>query len=947
MATVSTLDEMRANRVGFGSFIKRDAEPFRIRSLADVLDFDANNKAKKDANGDLVIKEFTIPLESDEKVKRQISKPSLGGKRSDDATKYHSSALVHILETLQNNNKAILTSGRDASHGIINDLLQGGESTENYKEFDVFFDKPRAGQPISGGEGRSVAKLLPSAVIGEGSLKKEDSLTKQQKNRLKERFKQLGKTTPLSLENDVVGADGKKRKPTGKTHVASTPMVHYYQSRYIASMLLDKAKEAVATKTSDLTPISSLTGAEEDIIARSIDISPDVRTEVDQIFDMYPVGTTIKFRDKSSLAVGGDEIIVEGNHIDIGILQRMYALYDNPQRKKFRENVAEIIRSIPVTQAHRNSGRSAGDTYYSIDPEILESVLVWINDTEFEPPKKKRAIKFIDEISPDSGSISFATLPLGSIMEMPGWMLFEYAEDNGESLMGRFDERFSGEWIDRFEMLSQLMMDYEDDYEAKEEIESNWVTIEEMMQASISGTLVETTDEDITIEYDLRPFLDSEVVRVVFDKDRLMSNEMEKQELDNFRAKYEQSRMQSYGLKSTRGTVFKDSEGEDTAPWELSEKQIVNGGQGTDYQSQMGFELVVREGEGISVAYPQVIDVYEGKIETDIGMSRAFQALGEVLMYLVKNNGVDEAKGYSSRSVFDRCVSGLLGRYNKPGPAPYHAQLHHDLLYAMTRDALKQVDSGQGLVSLGASLVFEQYANNPSKLMVMWMLANYKLIDMGGIDEDGVPSFFTMPMTEFDTKTAEAQLMNTMALIIISYYRLAFYPLRLRAKGKEKTQFSMKNWEKLQKDASSDGPEPYAFAAVLKFLSQADGLKVEIPAWMPGLPENFAALERTRNKEEVAEYISWAYGSNPTSVEHFCEIAAAYHAAKALSYYEPGRYAEMVKTFVDAVEAERGEGFLISVLIAYNQEERLPTQAKAPDFEGADVEKIQIVGGKL
>ena len=77
MATVSTLDEMRANRVGFGSFIERDAGPFRIRSLADVLDFDANNKAKKDANGDLVIKEFTIPLESEEKVVGQISKPSL------------------------------------------------------------------------------------------------------------------------------------------------------------------------------------------------------------------------------------------------------------------------------------------------------------------------------------------------------------------------------------------------------------------------------------------------------------------------------------------------------------------------------------------------------------------------------------------------------------------------------------------------------------------------------------------------------------------------------------------------------------------------------------------------------------------------------------------------------------------------------------------------------
>jgi len=231
----------------------------------------------------------------------------------------------------------------------------------------------------------------------------------------------------------------------------------------------------------------------------------------------------------------------------------------------------------------------------------------------------------------------------------------------------------------------------------------------------------------------------------------------------------------------------------------------------------------------------------------------------------------------------------------------------------------------------------------------MWMLANFKLIDMGGMDEKGQPSFFTLPKTEFTKKGDEADLMNTMAVIIISYYRLAFYPLRLRGKtGKKGTQYTPKNWAKLQKDANTDPPEPYAFAAVLRFLSQAKGnLSVEIPAWMPGLPEDFAGLDRKRTKQEVSEYISWAYGSNPTSKEHFCEIAAAYHAAKALSYYEPGRYAEMMQAFVEAVEAERGEGFLMSVLIAYNEEKRLPGQAKQMKSVSEDIPIIETIEGKI
>mgnify|MGYP003338692211 FL=1 len=123
-------------------------------------------------------------------------------------------------------------------------------------------------------------------------------------------------------------------------------------------------------------------------------------------------------------------------------------------------------------------------------------------------------------------------------------------------------------------------------------------------------------------------------------------------------------------------------------------------------------------------------------------------------------------------------------------------------------------------------------------------------------------------------------------------------------------------------------------------MTKSEKLTVEIPAWMPALPNNFSGLDdRVRQQDEVVDFLRWSYGTNSSSKEHFCEIAAAYHAAKALSYTKPGEYATMIKQFVDAVEAERGEGFLISVLIAYAAKEAearvsiMPVSAPFPAFQ--------------
>ena len=140
-----------------------------------------------------------------------------------------------------------------------------------------------------------------------------------------------------------------------------------------------------------------------------------------------------------------------------------------------------------------------------------------------------------------------------------------------------------------------------------------------------------------------------------------------------------------------------------------------------------------------------------------------------------------------------------------------------------------------------------------------------------------------------------------------------------------------KQWPRLVANARKDPPEDYAFAGILRFLaSSKEKLAMDMPAWMPSLPDDLASMQRMRRKGEAVDFLQWSYGSNPLSIEAFCEVSAAYHAAKACSWYEPGDYSSMVSAFIDAVEAERGEGFLMAVLMAYGNQKDDLSQALAP-----------------
>ena len=909
---INNIDELKKYQVGFGSYYLKVDEPMRISRMSDITEV---------KNLDIG---FTIPTMEQVKGKKapSIVEDLSGLAFVISVFKKGDPIIPSLKEVLKTDNK----------NSTLYKLWSADYKVKNFEKWVPFSpDKVKYGKKITD-KSRSQSKYLPIVPIND-KLLSQTEISKADNEKLKKGIETLGKSIPLKQDSSDT--------------VTSTPMVHYFLSRYIASLLLPKAREALAvTAKSDikklptLQRITKLNDDLEKMISSAINLSPDLKTEVDAIFDMNPVGSTINYLDENKPAKANDELIIPGDHIEIGLLQKLYSIMPTGRRTKFRENVAEIIKTLDITDSHTYGARSI----YTIDTEIFEQVLVWIEEIELGGAKKTQNQKFVSGINNPTGidlllnEIIDETVTIGSEIAMPGWMIMVYSQDGGESFLKQVvDKRIAFGWADRTvdqntgetSGFTQLIQDTYDEEEAREFEGVEDKAYEIAKTNGFLGKIKDITVNEIEITFDI--FGKSHTAKM--DKGELMKNELNKEETDLLSQQYGISGAKKLGLKSSR---------------EMAEH--LNGGDGSEifgeeWLNDAGFILASEDGNMLELAYPRVLELSEEPMGSDIGLSRAFQALGDILMYLVKENAVTAAQKSVSGSAFDRAVEALLGTHNNPGPASYHAQIQHSLLYENAWRALAESDKS-GMVALGSNLIFEQYSKNPAKLMVLWMLANYNLIDMGGFNENGQPEFFSVPETKLDKLTAEAGLMNTMAVIIISYYRLAFYPLRLKTKGEKNKDFNLKKeWPRLQIDAKSDGPDPYAFATVLRYLTKSEKLKVEIPAWMPALPKDFSSLDdRTRQKDEVIDFLRWSYGVNPLSKEHFCEIAAAYHAAKALSYYKPGDYPNMIQTFVNAVEAERGEGFLMSVLIAYAEAEKTMSPGTLMS-KFTPPEKFQSIGG--
>ena len=82
---------------------------------------------------------------------------------------------------------------------------------------------------------------------------------------------------------------------------------------------------------------------------------------------------------------------------------------------------------------------------------------------------------------------------------------------------------------------------------------------------------------------------------------------------------------------------------------------------------------------------------------------------------------------------------------------------------------------------------------------------------------------------------------------------------------------------------------------------------------MPAPPESFDQAQTYKDKKMVTKFLKWSYGNKPMDIDNFCEIAAAYHAAKCLSAAD--KYEDMVRMFLDAVSDDHGHPFLYACLM--------------------------------
>lgn len=334
--------------------------------------------------------------------------------------------------------------------------------------------------------------------------------------------------------------------------------------------------------------------------------------------------------------------------------------------------------------------------------------------------------------------------------------------------------------------------------------------------------------------------------------------------------------------------------------------------------------------------------------------ARAFNSLGYIVEEMMVNSAMIStitAKGVTQFSDFDKIMIGLIGTNRYPGIATSQAILHYQYLFALTTNPVKNwqaVDSN--LFQQGSLLALESFFSEPAKKTLYFLLNSKGFIDVGDF-EGGSPKFFRAPMSARVSDARFTGLLNSFALIVVSYYRLLFSQIRNRmvverrtkAKGKvtEETIDLKALWREMVRDAEANTPSPKIFGLMLRWFSNAENNIIEVPSWMPVMPKAMVGEDKM-NKNDVINYLKWAYSTNSVDPEYFAEISAAYHASKVLSFLDEKSYlksyAAMLENFIESVDQDMGHGFLFAILA--NERCPLPT-SETPEV--SDIIQMQVV----
>ena len=357
------------------------------------------------------------------------------------------------------------------------------------------------------------------------------------------------------------------------------------------------------------------------------------------------------------------------------------------------------------------------------------------------------------------------------------------------------------------------------------------------------------------------------------------------------------------------------------------------------FDNGMNGFCVLADEEGMNVSAPD-----ESQIES-------FNAMGQVIEQIMLDNAIKASMGSPKKQAatrYDETINGLIGDSTYIGIATYHAAVHFQYLMAQLKQPFKNWNVESQEVVGGRLLAIEAYFDDPSKLLLYWMLNFRDYLDWGATDANGNPRFFKAPLDQQTKQEINAFEKNKIAQVILSYYRLSFAMLATKevftGKKKPKGSADIKEyWKKLINDANNDPPSSNKFVQMLAYSFgnlKARNTRKDVvhPTWMPPPADIDANPTKQESSALVTKYLKWAYGQRPIDISWFGEVAAVYHAAKAISIDD--NYSKIVTTFIDAVAQDGGHPFLFAILLNPKSSRDDIPQTPATRIVIEDIEKV-------
>ena len=763
----------------------------------------------------------------------------------------------------------------------------------------------------------------------------------KQNKALIERFKLMKDLQPKDKEAD----DNKViSKESGMS-----PITKYYLMRYLGFYLSAPRKGDDAKTSIAGTAIPTLDETTGKLTLNRIDITRqenfDLETELrlmiegeienESIDDRFPfdrLRTIYRYSDdwvEKALAATSlldieepdptDRDVVPQKDVKYGMLQKLFTILPTNQKNKFYESVvSQIYEKMPTIKIGLSHlGGVQGDL--NLTRQYDSTTIPFLNGSfaiaetlkafaESDPSDgKKDRLKLRTNLE-DKESMQLITD--GTIVTIPGWLiLFSEKADKKYFLEGMMNIRFSQLFSELGKKSRRRL--------TKSEGTNHIMDI--IWYIRSNEELLGVSDEDL---YNVLNQSYEAIVTTI--GDTVQATIIEEQQYTTLTLDRKKL-MAGFTIKDFQDSIIdEDDEGDS---W------FARNGTADPKSPEWNSVSDVKDGDDIievsaSNAFTESTGLQQNQLTPH--NARAFNALGHVVEEMMIHSGVEAVRNVTDTALtsdFDKIVMGLIGTNKNPGMAVFHSIVHYQYLFAIVTNPITRWESiDKDIFQQGAMLSLESFLTEPAKKTLLYMLNEKGFIDVGDFSERA-PKFFKVPVAPSVNVANFTGLMNSFALIMISYYRLMFAQIRNRLVFERKTQTKgkvsretadlSKYWRDMIADAERNTPSPALFGLVLRWFGQT-GTVLEVPTWMPVSPAEMKS-DAKMNKNDVLNYLKWSYSNNAVDLEAFSEVAAAYHSAKAMSYLEGEKniaagYAEMIQRFVDAVHEDMGHAFLFSIL---------------------------------